>query len=54
MQLEWTTRDGSDAVGLPWEGTYEATASGEIRELIVGLQKRLGEIPGITDASLLS
>ena len=49
MQVQVVKRDAFEAVGLMWEGTYEAAGKGEIRELLAVLQRRLAEIGGVAD-----
>jgi predicted transcriptional regulator YdeE len=49
MQVQVVTRDGFEAVGLMWEGTYAAAGKGEIRELLPVLQGRWAEIGGVAD-----
>src|SRR4051812_17444974 len=49
MQAQFVKRDAFEAIGLMWEGTYEAAGKGEIRELLAVLQRRLPEIGGVED-----
>ncbi|WP_243734978.1 GyrI-like domain-containing protein [Paenibacillus turpanensis] len=43
----FVTRDGFQAVGLRWDGTFAGAAAGEIRTLHSELKRRLHEIPGV-------